>query len=184
MATLLTNIVGGKVNMSVSANSQKALDLSTPSDAFNLKFNLSLAFGDLASQIDLVWHDIRIIASGADDILDFAGSLVDGFGDTLTFANIKAIFIKNVSDQLLTDPAHAITAAQISVGATAANQFLGPFALATDSIVLGAGDAFLVTKKALAGMTVTAGSVDNFLVKQTGSGLEAAYEIAVFGVST
>jgi len=183
MATPLSNILNAKASISVAANSQQSLDNSTPNDPFSMPMSISWAFGSGASEFDLVFHDTRIVAAAGNEELDLAGSLTDGFGNTLTYANIKVLAIMNVSDQTLTTPAHTATAAIINIGGAAANTWDGPFNDSTDEIILGAGDMFIVTRKAAAGMAVTAGTGDLLRIEETAT-LEAAYRIALFGDST
>ncbi len=59
--------------------------------------------GTGANQVDLMFADQRSISSSSNDDLDLAGVLTDAFGNTLTFARIKAIYIKNVSVDAATE---------------------------------------------------------------------------------
>ena len=77
------------------AVAQKAIDLATPEAKVGMKRVIDLAFGAGAGQADLIWWDRRTVAKDTTDQLDLAGNLVDAFGETLTFANVKAIILIN-----------------------------------------------------------------------------------------
>ncbi|MCK5601961.1 hypothetical protein KAR91_08835 [Candidatus Pacearchaeota archaeon] len=56
-------------------------------------------FGVGANQCNLLYHDTITLASGANTTLDLfaSGSLVDAFGNALTMAAIKFLFVRNNS---------------------------------------------------------------------------------------
>lgn len=70
-------------------------DLSTVIDNLNSTFTLSLADGTDDDEADLLFHDTRSLATGADESLDLAGVLLDSFGSTLTFSKVKFLAIYN-----------------------------------------------------------------------------------------
>lgn len=55
----------------------------------------TLANGDLAGQAELGYLAERQIASGGNDDIDLQSALSDVFGDALTFAKLKVLFVLN-----------------------------------------------------------------------------------------
>ena len=72
------------------------LDLTDPRDTLSANWNDTLANGTAINEADVIWHDRRT-AAGAPDDIDLVGNaaFVDAFGNTITFAKIKGIFIHN-----------------------------------------------------------------------------------------
>jgi len=74
-------------------------DYTTPVDEANLALSQDFAAGTGSEQGDLVFGpDRRTLAGGANESLDLAGgSLVDAFGNALTFTKVRALVIQNLS---------------------------------------------------------------------------------------
>lgn len=68
----------------------------TYSLALPFSYSLTLASGTAANQIDRIFHKRYSLTTTPTDI-DLAGTLVDAFGNAVTFAEIVAIFLKNNS---------------------------------------------------------------------------------------
>lgn len=170
----------------ITGSHAKGIDLTTPAGAIDMTQNLGLTFGTGAGAANSLWTDRRILAGGADEgtAIDLAAVLVDAFGDTLTFANVKLIAIFNRSDVVSASPAHAITTAAISVGDTAANEFQGPFHAAGDGIIVQAGASFIAVNPLAAGWAVTAATGDIMLISNEDGSNEAMYDILIAGEST
>jgi len=138
-------------------------------------------FGSDAEEADLVWHDLRTIAASADDDIDL-GALTDRFGQTLVFANVKAILIWNRTDEATTAPAHTATTADVQVGGAAANAFEAWVAAAGD--IVGpfpeGGGCLLINPE---GWTVTADTGDILRVTNNDGANEALIEIVIIGDS-
>jgi hypothetical protein len=77
----------------------KAVDYRNLPDDVNLALSQDFAAGTGSEQVDLVFGpDQRTLAGGASESLDLAGGgLTDAFGNTLTFAKVRAIVIQNLS---------------------------------------------------------------------------------------
>lgn len=145
-------------------------DLADVSASVNQRNKMSIASGNGASQADKMFSDTRTVAGSADDDLDLYGTLTDPLGATLSFASIKAIYIK----------AGASNANDLSIGPAASNGFLGPWADASDRVKLKAGEVFLITNRAATGWAVTASTADILRVTNTGSG-SVTYDIILIG---
>jgi len=180
MATHLTNL-SARVTIALSATAQKAIDLATPEAQMSAKRVLDLAFGAGAGQADLVWWDRRTVAKDTTDDLDLAGALVDAFGETLTFANVKAIVLINRSDEAIGD--HEATDAEVQVGGAASAEFQGPFAAADDAIRVPAGGAFAIISADADGWAVTATTHDILGITNLDADDEAVYDVVIVGES-
>jgi len=174
MATLLDGIV----KVTIQPNYGKALDLSTARDivASSGEASWDLAFGTAANQANMVWHDQRTLADSATEELDLSGGLTDAFGDSITLARVKAIFIKT----------NAASVANLQVGGAAANAFINWVGDATDKLIVrGAGGFFMTVGPDATGFAVTAATGD--LLKITHDGSDTAdivYDIIVIGSGT
>ena len=180
MPTHLTNL-SARLSVALSATAQKAIDLATPEAKVGMKRVIDLAFGAGAGQADLIWWDRRTVAKDTADDLDLAGALVDAFGETLSFANIKAIVLINRSDEAIGD--HEATDAEIQVGGAAAAEFQGPFADASDAIVVPAGGAFAILSADADGWAVTATTHDILGITNLDADDEAVCDVVLVGES-
>lgn len=131
--------------------------------------DIALTDGTGSNQVSKAFSSTRTVLTAANDDLDLAGSLLDPFGATLTFATIKAIVIRS-------DPANT-TNLTVSPGPT--NGFVGPFGASTHTVQVRPGGAlaFLAPQT---GWTVTAGTGDIFRVANA-AGASALYTIEILG---
>ena len=146
-------------------------DLASVQASVNIRNNMAFRPGGDANQANKMFSDTRTVAASANDDLDLAGSLVDPVGATLTFASVKAIYIK----------AGAANANDLVFGPAPSNGFLGPWADASDRVSLKAGEVFLITNRAATGWGVTAGTGDLLRVTNGGSGAAVTYDIVLIG---
>lgn len=187
MATDLTSLIATlKVVMSIVA--EKALDESTPKDAFSVTasdiFKSTLATGLKSDQF---WHDRRALAASGTENIDLAGSLTNSFGGTVTFSEVRWIFLMNTSSNATLGGSN--TDASIEFGGAAATEAKLFFSAAGDKGILEAGSltadgSFMIwTTKATTGWPVTAGTADIFLVTNLDAVDAAEYVIVVGGES-
>lgn len=178
MATTL-DAVSVVLDVLLSWTATKNTDAGTVKDRASLSLSPTITFSTGAGACDLVWSDIRLLAASANEILDLAGVLTDAFGDTVTAAKVKAIVIKNVSDE--TNPGettHVATDASITFGTDATAGFVGPWTADTDRTVLKDKEIFLITDLN-DGWAVGAGASDELYVENLDGADEAAYAIAL-----
>lgn len=138
---------------------------------------LSLTNGTAANQADLMFVDERTVSESSNDDLDLAGSLVDSFGTTLTFAELVALMIVNAPI------AGAANVSDLTIG-NGSNPFEG-FLGGTNPVVgpIKPGAMFLIAAGDAAGIgTVTGGSADELRIAN-GAGGSATYQIMVLGRS-
>lgn len=126
------------LGINVRHKSIKTMDFRNPVDELIKSLTQEFAPGTGSEQCDLVFCDQRTLAGGASESLDLAGgSLVDAFGNALTFAKVRALVIQNLSDtKVLTIGNDANPLVFLGAGANTA--VLGPKAkLALDNPVTG-----------------------------------------------
>lgn len=162
-----------KITAKIDATEGSALDLGSGSARVTLEKLLALGNGTGNGQADMIWSDTRTIAASSSENLDLAGVLVGAFGNTLTFAKIKAILV--VADAGNTN--------DVVVGAAGSNTFVGPFADATDAIKVKPGGVFLAVAPNT-GWTVTASTGDILKVANSGSGTGVTYSVILIGTSS
>ena len=166
--------VSGSLDVPYLITATKALDLTTVRDALSWTDKTTISDGTGANQADLIWHDQRTLASGANEELDLAGSLSDAFGDTVTFAKIKAMLITNPD-----------TASTLKVGGAASNAWATWVANSTDIIVIRPGGRFYIEAPDANGYAVTAGTGDKLkILHGAESSIAINYKIAILGIST
>lgn len=160
-----------RIRALISASLTGPNDMAAAVHSFSENFQIAVADGTGADQGNNVFADERTLAASASESLDLAGGLTNGLGAVLNFLAIKAILVV----------AAAGNANNVVIGGAGLNAFVGPFADATDKLVLGPGDAFLLTRRAAAGMPVTAGSADILQIANSGAGSAVTYRIILIG---
>lgn len=148
----------------------KDMDLSDPVDRLAYNAAQSLADGVGEQQADLLFHDSRSLAAAAED-LDLSGVLTDAYGNTLAFAAVKVILIKNKS----------VTAGEVlAVGGAASYAFVNWVADASDIVNIPASGVLLLTAP-YNGFGVTADTAD--LLHVDAGAYNIDYDIVLIGVS-
>lgn len=146
-------------------------DLQTARSEFTYDRTIDIADGTGADQANQVWTDTRTLASNANETLDLNASLTNALGASVTFTKVKLILIRNKA-----------CTTTLSVGATAANQFVAPFGDATDLVKVAPGGIFLLTAPDATGLAVAAGSTDNLKIANS-TGASCDYDIVLIGVN-
>lgn len=153
----------------LNATLSKALDLDTPIDPLVLSLLLTMGNGTTSGLVSQMWHDQRTLTASATEDIDFAGSLTNAFGVTLTFATIKFLYVR------------ASTANTNAVEVTRKATTGFPIFMADgDGISLAAGDTFLYHSP-LVGKTVTATTDDTLTITNSAGSTSVVYDIIVVG---
>ena len=167
--------VTANISASVSGSQTSALDLGTIT--FPFSSTASTAFttsGTGAGQVDTVFTDTRTLSASATEDLDLAGSLTGALGATLTFARIKAIYVK----------ASASNTNNVQVTRPASNGV--PWLMAAgDGIALRPG-AFMIWGSGSAdatGVAVTAGTGDLITFTNSAGTTSVDYTVVILGCS-
>ena len=133
----------------------------------------TLTNGTGANQANKIYFAKRTLAGGANETLDLAASLLDAFGNTITFSAIKGFQIN-----LLTET----TASSILVGNTGANGWVGWCNATTDAVKIKNGYSFALFGTDAGGMTVTGGTGDLLKVTNQDGVNTATYSIVLYGI--
>ncbi len=179
MAATLTAL-SGNVQINTNFTSQKGLDLSTPTSVTTMAKRLAYTFGTGALKVNEVWHDRRVLANSTAEDIDLNAVLTNEFGETVTLAKVKAIIVFNRTDETTTSPAHTATTAQITVGGSAGNEFIGPFKASLDAIDVETGGMFCIATPGT-GWAVTGASTDILQIENNDGAEEALYDIFIIG---
>lgn len=162
-----------RADISLGASLASGLDLNaTALVQLKLTKSLQLSSGTGLGQADQMWFDTRTIAASGTDDLDLAGVLVNGLGQTVTFARIKGLYVA----------AAAANTNNVVVGGAAANQFTNWVADVTDKIVVRPGGVFLLfTGGDATSYAVTAATGDILRIANSGAGTSVDYDIVLIG---
>lgn len=160
--------ITGTIALNMNLTDERSGDIETGKLVTKMIQGWEVSAGTGADQGNLLWSDKRTLGSSATEALDFAGSLSSLFG-TNVFAKVRAIAMY----------AAATNTTSLTVSRPASNGL--PFLSAgADALTLGPGDMFMLTRRAAAGIAVSAGTGDLIQV-DNGSGASADYYIAVLG---
>lgn len=130
-----------------------------------------LAYGTGKDQCDLKFYDRRTLLAGNNDDLDLAGGLTDERGQTLTFARIKLIYIRNLMSTV---------GYKLNVGG-GANPFATWLGAAGDIVTIGPDGELRLFDPSAAAYAVTAGTGD--ILRITAVGGNITYDVLLLGAS-
>lgn len=153
----------------LNATLSKALDLDTPIDPLTLSLLLTMSNGTASGQVSQMWHDQRTLGASAAEDLDFAASLTNAFGVTLTFATIKFVYVRASTGNT--------NAVQVT---RTASTGIPLFMTDGDGISLAAGDLFIYHSP-LVGKTITATTDDTLTFTNSAGSTSVTYDIIVVG---
>lgn len=167
------------VNLNVSPTLTGTVGLSSARAEVTAATTFTLANGTGLNQGDVVYTSSASIASGATLSLDLAGGgLTDAFGAAFGPAKLKLVYIESCGE--------------VKTGCTAANTtnltLLGNansvpiLNTAATTTTLTPGDVFFVTRRAAAGIAVTAGTGDIVQIVNA-AGATAYVKIVLVGTS-
>ena len=144
-------------------------DLSAARGNLFLSWTDELADGTGTDQADLLWYDSRTANAAVDD-LDLAGSLTDAFGNTLTFVEVRGLYIRNKD-----------SANPLAIGAAAANPVASIFSDTSDEIIVRAGGVLFLWSPLNGGYTIGAGASDILRIDPGANSID--YDIVIIGTS-
>ena len=164
--------------LAITGSESAALDFTTPLAPIAKTYQLLYATGTGAGAADRIWTDQRTIAASGTDDLDLAGVLVGAFGQTVTFARIRAMVIQ----------AAAGNTNNVIVGNAASNGFVTWVGGATHTITIRPGGLFVLANSGpgsadATGYAVTAGTGDLLRIANSGAGTSVTYDIYLIGAS-
>jgi hypothetical protein len=173
MATAVTSLI----EVSLQATHSEAYDLGTStlkSTLAKVLKQLTWSSGTGANAADRMFSDTRTLGPSAGEDLDLAGSLVDAFGATMTFARIKLLWIYADSANNAANP--------VQLTRPAANG-VPLFLAAGDGISLNPGAGFLWFDPTATGVAVTATTADLLHVTNGAGTNSVNYDVLIIGAS-
>ncbi len=168
-----------KVFHQLTLSTERGNDLNATKESISLAHTFEAVFGTSIGQADEIWYDRRILAVGSEDINLFdSGTLVNPYGEAITFSKIRGLIIINRST--LTWGAHTgNTSNAIKIGAAGANIFVF-LSDSSDIIILDYASALMLTVNSSQGWPVNAGAKN---LKIDAITAEALYDIVVIGIT-
>jgi hypothetical protein len=175
---MANSLVCNPISVTLPWNFTKAFGLGSGQDNNSVSVKVDLENGELTDQVSEKFSDLRTLPGATTENLDLAGVLTNTWGETVTFARVKAILVI-----LLTGAAGAV----LEVGGAGANAWIGPFGSTTGKQTLRkslsqAGAYFNIAPDAT-GWPITAGTGDLLKINN----LDAAaitYKIVLLGCKT
>jgi hypothetical protein len=158
------------ITASISGAHTAALDLGEARLPLSIAAQIQLVTGTGAGQSDQVFTDRRTLSASAAESLDLAGSLTNAFGATITFARIKAVYVK----------AAAANTNDVQVTRPAANG-VPLFLAASDGLAVRPGGCFLWACSDGTAVPVTAGTGDLLTFTNSAGGTSVDYEVVIVG---
>ncbi len=161
----------------LTLSTERGNDLNNTNESISLAHTFELAFGTDASQADEIWHDRRILGIGSEDLNLFdSGTLVNPYGEAITFAKVRGLVVINRST--LTWGAHTGNSTNfLKVGGAGASPFVF-LDNSSDIITIDYASAFMLTIDTTSAWLVNAGTKN---LKIAASVSEALYDIIVVG---
>lgn len=161
-----------RITLELSATQTGSNDFGGPEFSPMMRKVIDFASGVGANQADLLFVDERTLAASATEDLDLAGVLTDAFGNTITAAEVVAIFVF---------AAAANTNNVVIGGATSPVPLFGG---TNPTFSVKPGGFFAVGAPDAAGQfTVGAGSTDDLKIANSSSGTSVTYQVAVLARS-
>lgn len=153
--------------------SNTASDLAVPSANLAFAQSLHLDNGTGANAADRLYMDSNTLAASANVDVDLAGSLTDALGAALSFARVKAMFLR----------ANSANSNNVVIGGAASNQFVGPFGAAAHTFAVKPGGFLGWIAPDATGWPVTAGTGDLLRIANSGAGSSVTYDVVIIGAS-
>lgn len=167
----ITNIA---ITSKIAASFAKTVNTIEAKASITMQQATTLTDGNGANNADILYYDDTVsIAASSTATFDLAGVLTDVFGDTITMAKVKAIFVRHKSTS---------AASSIDVGGNGGGAPLPLFAAAGDQVLLTPGGSFLVENPTANGLcAVTGGTADELEIQNNDGSNAADIEILIVG---
>jgi hypothetical protein len=163
--------IAASIKLIVDSTLSSTLDLSGASQPlkYSKTYNFTDGTGDDKAQ--QMFTDQRTLGASATEDIDMAGTLINAFGTTITFDNIKALVIS----------AAAGNTNDVEVGGAGANGVISFFGDATDKVNVKPGGTIVLIAPDATGYDVTTGTADLLTITNSAGGTGVTYDIIVIG---
>ncbi len=166
-----TGTLTTQIRLQVSSTGQLGVGLTTVTNPVSEDYTQLFSSGTGASQASNIYHAERTITASSSEDLDLNGTLLNGFGVTLSFTKIRALII------------HAAAANTNDVVIGGVNTTITSiFSDTSDKLKIKPGGTLLLTAPAAAGYALTAGSADVLTVANSSSGTSVVYDVIAIGI--
>ena len=162
----LTATITALLNVTGTKNATFGDNIAIP---FNQKPSTAYTFGNGAKQLQTFYRAARTLSDGANEDLDLAGGLTDDAGATITFTEVKVLYIENTS-----------ATETLTVGAAASNALASLFGATTHTLKIPPKTKLLLWSEDATGYAVVASTGDLLRVTNSGGG-STTYNILVAG---
>ncbi|WP_068925032.1 hypothetical protein [Planobispora rosea] len=159
--------------LQLTADLTSPLDLVTGSAPLSFARQVNFSDGAGLNAANRIWSDERTLAASATENLDFAGSLTDAFGATITLARVKALIVA----------ASSANSNNVVVGG-GSNPFTNWVSGTTPAVIVRPGGLLALVAPDATGYAVTAGTGDQLQMANSGAGSSVTYQIVVIGAAS
>lgn len=173
----MTETLDTELRLSLSGLLRQRDELATLTDLAKLNYAAHLPSGTLAGQADKIWHDERMLAAGASDLLTLDALAMPALGGTLSIALVKVKLLLVLNTALA-----AGNNLHVGGAGVAGDAWCGPWADDADAKSVVTADSLLLVLNKLTGWSVTPGSA-NVLKLLNPGGSSITYRIAIVGTS-
>lgn len=163
-----------QVQVVFAATLTKTPGVAAPASPVLINRLLQLLDGTAAGKADRLYAASLTVGASSSTDLDLAGVLTDDFGQTITMARVKGLYVA----------ASAANANNVVLGAAAGNVWTG-LLNSTGTVTLrpGACALFLTGQADAVGYAVTGGAADLLRVANGGAGTSVGADVVIIGAS-
>lgn len=160
-----------KIILKFEVQPTRSLDMLTIAAPLSYSKEYSWTSGAGADQAQQMFTDSRTLTASTSEELDLAGSLTNGFGQTITFTEICAIYIE----------ASSANTNNLLVGGAASNGLVNWVSNVNDEIIVRPGGSILLIARDADGYAVTADTGDLFRIENAAGSTSVTYKIVIVG---
>lgn len=170
-APVLADGFTSTINLQFQVQPTRALDLVSIAAPLSYAKTFTWTSGAGADQAQQMFTDSRTLTASTTETLDLAGSLTNGFGQTITFTEICAIYIEALS----------ANTNNVLVGGAGSAQFINWVGASSDIVTVRPGGILLLVARDADGYAVTAATGDILKMWNSSSGTSVTYKIVIIG---
>lgn len=161
------------IALSVFGSGSSSQALATGVAQLNKTYQQILTTGTGANQADRIYYTQPTVAASGNTTIDLAGSVVDIFGATITFARIKGLIVAAASGNTN----------NVIVGNAASNGFITWVGAATHTVNVRPGGFLALMAPDATAYAVTAGTGDLLLFTNSGASTSVTFDVILIGSS-
>lgn len=167
--------LSGTLKVSANFAQTKTPDNTSATAAIAHALSLTFTDGTAAGSADRIWTDTRTLSASASEALDFSGSLTNVYGDSVIFADIRAIIVTAASGNT--------NNVNVTRATTSPESGLPLFLASGDGIPVRPGGVFAWACPDATGIPVTATTADRLTFTNSAGSTDVTYSVTVVGAS-